>query len=912
MEKRKNVYSIFTIIFLIFVLVGLIPTEIKTGYPLGFGLFTDGIKQHLIFMRDYVINIKNFFNGNPLRIYRFDIGLGSDFFMSFGYYSLFDPLTIIAYLIPIKYIEFSYYLIAVTRIYLAGIFIIWLAKEYGIQKKYSLLTVALFYCFNVTVLYSAFRHPFFTNGPMLFPLVILGAERIIRGKGPFLLILASFLGLITQFYFYIYTSFGFLLFVIIRLIPKIKKESFLSYSKSIANLGLIYSLGAFLGGFVLVPQFLATVLSGRASSKGFVFYNAYDLLTYLSSFFIPVIGSRYSPTIGNFVVFYVVLIFIFNQKKSWEKPYFLILSVLLFISFFGYLINVCSYINNRWTYLMLLPAALMLGKVVDNQEGVTDVSVKKANKAFLVLVSLVVVLAILALLESVGKTIFIVGLLVLLPLEYLLIRKILKTNFKAGLKKYLNSKLLLKYTLIVSFLMILGISFASGFFVTVSEGLSGYSDKEAFTAIYNDQGFYRVDQNKYFLDSDFLSNDNLVYGFPAPYAYNTMNNGYINDTIEFFNVVNHNNSVGYNGFNERSALNSINHVKYLIVRESEKISIPYGFKLYDTIQLEKFAENRYNRITNTGAIEYDGKEKVYETAYIFRNENFIDFGFVYHQYIKENSLEQFSSLSKENILLEAAILAEDCELPRYEAEDLKPMKPQKFELENIILEEGKIISGDEGTISFTVNNLEEAELYVEILGLKASDSLRGFTVRYETDLTYHEERGYKYGTNFYIDNQDHLLRIGYFEKGNLEVRIIFEAGEYEYEEINYYLNPVASFEEKINNLNSETLQNLQFKSNGFSGSITLNTPGLLFISLPYSEGFTAYVNGVKTGIKRVNIGYMGIMLEAGTHDIMFVYETPGMKYGIILSLLAMGAVASIGVFRTIKKHKKSREHNETN
>lgn len=912
MKKRKNVYKIFTIIFVLFVIIGLIPTEIKTGYPLGFGLFTDGIKQHLIFMRDYVANIKSFFGGAPLRTYRFDIGLGRDFFLSYGYYSLFDPLTLIAYIIPLEYIEFSYYLIAVTRIYLSGIFIIWLAKEFGIQKRYSLLTVALFYCFNVTVLYSAFRHPFFTNGPMLLPLVILGAERIIRGKSPYLLILASFLGLITQFYFYIYTSFGFILFVIIRLIPKLKKESFLSYSKSIIKLGLIYGLGAFLGGFVLVPQFLATVLGGRASSKGFVFYNSYDLLTYLSSFFIPVIGSRYSPTIGNFVILFVILIFIFNQKKSWEKTYFLILAGLLFIPFFGYLINVCSYINNRWTYLMLPPAALMLGKIVENPEGVTDNAVRNAIKAFLILLSLTILLTISVLLERANMTIFIVVLVALMPLEVLVIRFILKKNFSTKIKKYLNSKLLFKYTFLISFLMILGTSFAVKIFVTVSEGLSGYSDKEAFSAIYNDKSFYRVDQNKYFLNSDFQSNDNIVYGFPAPYSYNTMNNGYINDTIEFFNVVNHNNSVGYNGFNERTALNSINHVKYLIVRESENVSIPYGFKLYDTIQLEKFDESQYNSLTNTGAIEYDGKEKVYETAYIYRNENFIDFGFVYHQYIKADSLAEFSSVGKENVLLDAAILTEDCELSLYEAVDFKPLKPQKLELENIILKEGKIISGEAGIISFSINNIEDAELYVEILGLKATDTLRGFTVRYETDITSHEERCYKYGTNFFNNNPDHLIKIGYFDKDSVEVRIIFEKGEYEFETINYYLNPVSSIEEKINKLNSETLQNLRFTHNGFSGNITLDEPGLLFISLPYSKGFTAYVDGVKTEIKRVNIGYMGIMLEAGTHEISFVYETPGIKYGVILSLLALGAVASIGVFRMIKKNKKNKELNEIN
>ena len=94
-----------------------------------------------------------------------------------------------------------------------------------------------------------------------------------------------------------------------------------------------------------------------------------------------------------------------------------------------------------------------------------------------------------------------------------------------------------------------------------------------------------------------------------------MNNGYVNDVIKFFNVSNHNNTIGYNGFDERSALNAINHVKYMLVRESEKQPVPYGFELYATTELQKFDESRFNNYTQTGYLEYNGQEKVYESPY---------------------------------------------------------------------------------------------------------------------------------------------------------------------------------------------------------------------------------------------------------------------------------------------------------
>lgn len=904
MKKYCNVYSTFTAIFIVFILLGLLPSEIKTGYPFGFGLYSDGFKQHLLFMRDYVTQIKGFFRGEPFSIYRFNMGLGSDFFLSYCYYSLFDPLTIIAYLLPIEHIEFSYYLIAVLRLYLAGIFLILLAKELGIKKNRSLLIAAVFYCFNITVLYSAFRHPFFTNGPLLLPLVILGAEKYIRKGNPFLLVFVSFFGLITQFYFYVYISFGFILYVFLRLLPKIKNKSFRSFLKNFVSIAFVYALGALLGGFVLVPQLVGTFMSSRTSTKGFLLYNAYDLLNYLLSFFVPIVGRRYSSTIGNFYIFFIILTYVLNTRKTLFKTYFLILAALLFLPFFGYAINGFTYINNRWTFLLILPAALILGRFME--EELDGPALNKALKVFFILISLLAVLALSAWAEKTRNILLIVLAALFLVCLFPVLTFIRKRQFKMTGKLF-SSRHIYRITLISSFLLVLGFGFACTFFLTTSEGLSAYEDKSAFSDISSDDSFFRIDQNKYALNSDFLGNDGLAHGLPAVHYYNTMNNGYVNDVIKFFNVSNHNNTIGYNGFDERSALNAINHVKYMLVRESEKQPVPYGFELHATTELQKFDESRFNNYTQTGYLEYNGQEKVYEKVHIFRNENFINFGFVYHEYVKNEDLENLTYVGRENALLSAVILEDDCGLPKHEPLDLEPLKPE-FESENIIFEPGKIISGSGGgLLRFTVE-AEAAELYVEILGLRALNK-KQFTVFYETEYAKKEERNYAYGTYFYYENPDHLVNLGYYESGILEVRIHFEEGEYEFSKINYYLNPVAEIQEKAAKLNSETLEDLKFNASGFSGKISLDAPGMLFISLPYSSGFKAYVNGVRTEIEKANVGYMGVFLDAGSHEVEFVYETPGMKVGLLASLMSVGILLTLGLM-CIKKKAKVRD--ETN
>ncbi len=912
---RSNIFYLYTVFFVTFMLIALIPSQIKTGTLFGVGLFTDGIKQHLVFMQDFVKNISNSFSNIPLRIYRFDIGLGADFLLNYGYYSLFDPLTIIAYIIPINYIEFSYYLLIVLRIYLSGIAIIFLAKKFNIRSVPALLGTAIFYCFNLTVLYSAFRHPMFINGPLLIPLIILGAEKVFRGESPFLLVVSSFLGLITQFYFYIYASFGFELFVLIRIFLQKKEKNTRALIKEFFHINLLYALGAFLGGFVLFPQLLATINGGRTNSKGFIVYKGFDYLSILSSFLIPVIGNRYSASVGNILILFVVFLFIFSKKRSWEKYFFLILSSLLFISLFGYAINVFSYVNNRWTYLIILPTALMLGQVLDKPETIKDSSFIPATRAILIIISLIVGFGVLTLVDLLDNTLLsIISTVIVIGLEYFALKFISKVQFGLKFKPLIQPKRLLRLTLITSFLILFGTAFAYNFFLTASEGLSAYADGEALSYFDNDDSFYRVEQTTYVLGSDFLGNDGLVYGYPSTHSYNTMFNGNIYNMIEYFNVVNHNNSVGYNGFNQRSILSAISHVKYHIIRDSDKVVVPFGYRLDQEVKLVKFTD-KYNKVVETGYIEYDGKNPVYEDAGIYVNENFLNFGFVYQNYIRLSELENISKLGRERVLLDAVILDEDCNLPLYQANDLPAYSIADIKMNNLMLE-GNIIkvSSGGGFLEFQIDNVHNSEVFIEITGLKKNNRYQNYQVVYEAsddfgNESWHNEKYYGYGRNFHISNPNHLVNLGYFNTNDLKVRISFEEGFYDYQNLSYYLNPQDELIEKIAKLNQETLEELEFKTNGFSGKIELEKDGFLCISLPYSQGFTAFVDGEETKIHQANIGYMGIFLSKGQHEIEFVYQTLGLKTGMFVSISSLGIFTLVCLYYVSKYSKKSTRKN---
>ena len=67
---------------------------------------------------------------------------------------------------------------------------------------------------------------------------------------------------------------------------------------------------------------------------------------------------------------------------------------------------------------------------------------------------------------------------------------------------------------------------------------------------------------------------------------------------------------------------------------------------------------------------------------------------------------------------------------------------------------------------------------------------------------------------------------------------------------------------------------------------------LLFFSVPYEDGWTAYVNGEQTDVELVNIGFMAVRVPGHqTSEIKFVYHTPMLKEGCIISGIAVGVLA---------------------
>ncbi|MBE6958334.1 MAG: hypothetical protein E7447_04200 [Ruminococcaceae bacterium] len=88
-------------------------------------------------------------------------------------------------------------------------------------------------------------------------------------------------------------------------------------------------------------------------------------------------------------------------------------------------------------------------------------------------------------------------------------------------------------------------------------------------------------------------------------------------------------------------------------------------------------------------------------------------------------------------------------------------------------------------------------------------------------------------------------------------------------------------------LNNSTLHLTEFSNTRVEGTIMCDRKGLLYTSIPFDKGWSAYVDGEKVDIIPVGGAMCSIEMEAGLHRVWFVYENPSFTYGLIITTFSV-------------------------
>lgn len=96
----------------------------------------------------------------------------------------------------------------------------------------------------------------------------------------------------------------------------------------------------------------------------------------------------------------------------------------------------------------------------------------------------------------------------------------------------------------------------------------------------------------------------------------------------------------------------------------------------------------------------------------------------------------------------------------------------------------------------------------------------------------------------------------------------------------------------------ERLQLTEFSDTGFTGEITAKQDGTLYLSVPYEEGWTIYVDGKKGRLEPIYDAMCAVTLPEGTHTITMKYIPKGFVAGLVLSI---GGVVLLAVLYVLER-----------
>ena len=91
----------------------------------------------------------------------------------------------------------------------------------------------------------------------------------------------------------------------------------------------------------------------------------------------------------------------------------------------------------------------------------------------------------------------------------------------------------------------------------------------------------------------------------------------------------------------------------------------------------------------------------------------------------------------------------------------------------------------------------------------------------------------------------------------------------------------------INHLKQDTLNIKYFSQNRIRGNIELKTTKLLYLSIPYDRGWNALIDSKKVKPLLCNIGFMGLIIQPGKHNIELYYRPPFFIINLIISIIGL-------------------------
>lgn len=893
-EQRKYCYGVYTLMFLLMCIVAFLPffTEGKS-FVWGAGV-EDGLSQHFSALAYYGEALREFFRnllaGHPkLVMWDMSLGYGADILSTLNYYAIGDPLNLLYGFVSPKNTETMYNFMIVLRMYLAGITFIMYARKMK-KRSYGTVIGALVYVFSGFCFRLGLRHPFFINPMIYFPLLCLGIEKIYQRERPYVFIFAVCVSAMSNYYFlYMLTIFA-VIYAWIRFYKYSEENKIKTFFLTILKFGMYYTLGIAMAAVILLPSVIGFLGNGRygngADWKSLIVYPGKYYLLFIENFI--GYGNMGSNTNAGYlpIVGIVVLFTLFSQRKKHKKyrAAFIASIIALILPIFGYAFNGFSYANNRWAFALSFIVALLTAEMYPR------LFVMSKRQQIGIGAGIIIYTVFCIIVNASGEEILknkgIMAACGLIAVFYILLLIFQRLGYD-------TQKRIVRVSMAILLLISVGV-----------HGYYRFDPKEyAYTQEFMDQGqAYRTlkEDNIRMLSK---ANDPSVYRVHAE-GYRYKNYGLINhlntisgyysitakcvtDTIKGYDTLGMQYADKYKGVDQRLGLLSLAGVKYITVAHNSQVA---------------------KDVSSMGDVPY-GVEKLRKKGNItlYKNKYALPFAYAYDSYMTEQQYEQLNGIGKEQAMLAQIILNQhpaDKEIQHNEQRNGPDIQTISLPETRISSPKGKKYAD----ITVPVEKDKETYLYFKNLvyhGKKNGDDKFILTGRKGTKgiLVTQNDVQQKIHIQstfnpYYFGRKDYIVKINHqTSKAKEKVRLNFlSPGEYEFDDISLITVPKKDVLARLKERKENSMKQIQYEGNHFRGVYHAKKDQILCVTIPYSKGWKATVNGNRTKIYKANGMFMGIIMKKGTQSVKLDYETPGLKIGAWISLVAWIGLGIYGLY----------------
>ncbi len=900
----------------------------------------DAWSQHykaLVYYSQYLRGaVRGLFSGNGFTAPMWDhsIGEGADVLTTLHYYVIGDPLTLLSVFVPTSYIHILYEALIVLRLYLAGAFFSCFCFFCGYKSERAVMIGAFTYCFSFWAIMNAGRHPYFLNPMIYFPLLLIGFELVFRRRRPYLLILIVAVSAASNFYFFYMLVAASVLYVICRLFVTVRRgEADIKFAVgSFLRVAGCSLLGVMIAAAVMLPVGMTFLRETRASidyKVGII----YPLHYYIA---IPGMlagdtGGEYWLCAGFSVVTFPSVLLLFRRKgRPLLKLFYIIAGLIICFPVLGHALNGFTYVTNRWTWALAFLAAFTVTTMWREfaRMGASD---------FIHICISEGVIFILCLIFVDSRTL---GSMSAMALTFLLLALTAPRTdvFGARLMKRIWCE---RITAVIACVSIVTSALCYSSSIgrnnvaehVPAEGIAEklYDNETAhileMAAESGAGGFYRYSGPR------LTENAGTLLGMSSTQYYWSLSNP---------NVIERNTALAirdywlseYGGCDGRTVMNALSSVRFYVTPSFEKPPVPYGFDKSRTF--------------------FDDSEEAEPGYKIYEKTDVLPFGYTYGSALDRVAWETLDPAAREEAMMYGVLLdeGEDAGVPIVDPTELIMGEERDYKVncfsEGVSYEDGCFTVTDAySSAVLRFDNVQGAEmfLYFEDFAFEGTSEYdlylggdnvdpKGKYGKEEWDALSFWDKWYiwqddifwvnpvgvginmRSGTvsntmlwytsryQFYNGRDDFLINLGSHYGGDSSLTITFpRPGIYSFGDMKLITRPFKAYNGTFDALAEDTLCDVVFGKDMVTGSISLDEPKLLCLTIPYSEGWQATVDGEPARLLRANMAYMALPLDAGEHTVVLEYETPFRTAGCIVSAIGASAFAAVVAITELRRKK---------